>query len=190
MRNWYNAAVIILRGIFLRKKCLKVGAYTYIGRGFKVYQYGPEEKVTIGKFCSIADNVKIFAGGEHRHKNRVTTYPLRMRINGDFDYPDCESNGPVEIGNDVWIGSHVIILSGVSIGNGAVIGAGAVITSDVADYSISAGNPARLIGYRFSSETIEKLLQIKWWNWEIKKIKQHCADFYAAPETFVKKHIS
>lgn len=75
------------------------------------------------------------------------------------------SNGPIKIANDVWIGAHTVILSGVQIGNGAIIGAGSIVTSDVPDYAIVAGNPAKVIKYRFDSQLIEKLLEIQWWNW-------------------------
>ena len=54
----------------------------------------------------------------------------------------------VKIGNDVWIGARVIILPGVTIGNGVIIGAGAVVTSDVPDYAIVGGVPAKVIRYR------------------------------------------
>jgi serine acetyltransferase len=67
---------------------------------------------------------------------------------------------------------NVSILDGVTIGDGAVIGAGAVVTKNVEPYAIFGGVPAKLIKYRFDSETIEKLLKIKWWNWEKEKLKE------------------
>ena len=82
------------------------------------------------------------------------------------------SKGDVVIGNDVWIGRGVVILSGVRVGNGAVIGAGAVVTKDVPPYAIVAGNPARIIRYRFSPEQIEELEQIAWWSWPDKEIER------------------
>jgi tetrahydrodipicolinate N-succinyltransferase len=66
-----------------------------------------------------------------------------------------------------------MILSGVTIGDGAVIGAGSVVTRDVQPYAIVAGNPARLIGKRFDDETIRKLLEIRWWDWPKRKIRQN-----------------
>jgi acetyltransferase-like isoleucine patch superfamily enzyme len=70
----------------------------------------------------------------------------------------------LSIGNDVWIGQNAIILPSVArIGDGAVIGAGAVVTKDVEPYSIVVGNPARLLRYRFSQETIVKLQESRWW---------------------------
>ena len=74
------------------------------------------------------------------------------------------------LGHDVWLGYGVKILSGVKIGNRAVVGAGAVVAKDIPPYAIAVGNPARVIKYRFDEETIKKLLAVKWWNWDLKKI--------------------
>ncbi|TCB59732.1 CatB-related O-acetyltransferase [Acinetobacter terrae] len=67
------------------------------------------------------------------------------------------------IGHDVWIGNRVIIKSGVKVGTGAVIGAGSVVTKDIPDYAVVAGNPAKIIRYRFDEEMIYQLLASKWW---------------------------
>ena len=83
------------------------------------------------------------------------------------------SSGDVVIGNDVWIGSDVIILSGITIGDGAVIGVGSVVTSDIPHYAVAGGNPARIIKTRFPDESIEKLLEIRWWDWPPEKINRH-----------------
>ncbi len=57
-------------------------------------------------------------------------------------------DAPIVIGDDVWLGANVVVTPGVSIGDGAVVGAGAVVTRDLPPMSISAGVPARIIGYR------------------------------------------
>lgn len=78
------------------------------------------------------------------HKYEDITKPIRLQ-----GYADEK---PVTIGDDVWIGSRVIILGGVHIGNHCIIGAGSVVTHDVNDYEIVAGNPARVIRNRLSTE--------------------------------------
>lgn len=125
----------------------------------------------IGKFCSIADRVVIFLGGEHR-VDWISTYPF----NGVFKRACGKikghpfAKGDVIIGNDVWIGRSASILSGVSVGDGAVIGAHSLVTKDVDPYTIVGGNPAKVIRKRFDDKTIQELLAIKWWNWEIDRI--------------------
>lgn len=122
-------------------------------------------KVSIGKFCSIALGVLVILS-EH-NTNWCSTYPFNDMM---YEYSYLEghpkSKGDVIIGNDVWIGMNSIILSGVHIGNGAVIGAGAVVTKDVEPYSIVGGNPAKIIKRRFDDATIKRLEEIEWWNWE------------------------
>ena len=83
-----------------------------------------------------------------------------------------DNKGDIVIGNDVWIGYEATILSGVTIGDGAIIGAKAVVTKDVPPYSVVGGVPAKKIKQRFDAETIQKLQQLKWWDWPDEKIRQ------------------
>lgn len=126
--------------------------------------------IKIGKYCSIAEAV-IFDGGFNHNVNSVSTYPFN-RLAGLFEligHPVCK--GDIIVGNDVWIGEGAMIMAGVTIGDGAVIGARSVVTKDIEPYSISVGAPAKHKRYRFTKEQIEKLLTIKWWDWESEKIK-------------------
>jgi hypothetical protein len=84
-----------------------------------------------------------------------------------------KSKGDVVIGNDVWIGTEAVIMSGVTIGDGAVIGARAVVAKDVPPYSIAVGNPARVVKTRFDQKTVNRLLTIKWWDWDEATIEAH-----------------
>ena len=156
----------------MKTKNLSMGHMSY---GMpRILAFQSHEKVVIGKYCSIADEVTIMPGGDHR-LDWVTTYPLRIMFNLDGANQDGHpsAKGDVIVGNDVWIASGVKILSGVKIGDGAVIGANALVSKDVEPYSIVGGNPAKLIKYRFDEETISKLLEIKWWDWEDEKIKEN-----------------
>ncbi len=69
------------------------------------------------------------------------------------------------IGNDVWIGYGAIIRRGCNIGDGAIVGAGAVVTEDVPPYAIVGGVPAKILRFRYKTNEIEKLLQLKWWKY-------------------------
>ena len=75
------------------------------------------------------------------------------------------------IGNDVWIGQRVVVKSGCRIGDGAVVGAGAVVTKDVPPYAIVGGVPAKVIRMRFSEDIIERLKEIKWWDYSDDRLK-------------------
>lgn len=140
-----------------------------------------QSKVIIGKFCSIANGVRILLGGEHR-VDWVTTFPFRFIYGLEGNYTDGQpfSRGDVVIQNDVWIGSDVFIRSGVTVGNGAVIGARSVITRDIEPYEVVIGNPCRRLRLRFTERQIEQLLQIRWWDWPIETILRHvpllCSD--------------
>lgn len=166
---------LILKKIFRRKNLHSLDEYS-VGRGTygnpEILHWGEPAALEMGAFCSIAGNVTIILGGNHR-SDWVTTYPFpalwdcARHING---HP--ATKGDVVIGNDVWIGERATILSGVRIGNGAVIGACAVVTKDVPPYAIVAGNPAKLVRYRFDAQGIAYLQSLAWWDWPDEKIKE------------------
>jgi len=147
---------------------MKVGKYTYGHETIKVV-WDTLGEVTIGKFCSIADNVTIFLGGSHRI-DYITTYPFGVKYGNIFSNKAHSTGTPlirkrdVTIGNDVWIASNVTIMEGVTIGDGAVIGRNSHVVEDVKPYSVVGGNPAQFYYFRFTKEKIEKLLEIRWWD--------------------------
>jgi len=156
----------------LRSGLLEVGRYTYGRPIIDVYK-NSERKVTIESFCSISKNVRIITGGIHP-ANWVSTFPIRDFVGVDIPYDGMPtSKGEVIIGHDVWIGTGVTILSGITIGTGSIIAACTVVTKDIPPYSIVAGVPAKIIRYRFTEDQISELMKIKWWEWNIEKIKSN-----------------
>ncbi len=139
------------------------------------------DRLIMGKFCSIATGVKFMMGGTQGHNYEwIANYPLDF-LDDDFDEyisvapKGYKLKGDTVIGNDVWIGAEAMIMPGIQIKDGAVIGARSLVTKNVGAYEIWGGNPARLIKKRFNDHEIEKLLKIKWWDWELEKLKRHLA---------------
>jgi len=147
----------------------KAGQYSY-GTP-KILDWGEGKTLSVGKFCSLGPETVIYLGGNHR-TDWVTTFPfttLDPVAAGVRGHP--HSRGDVVIGHDVWMGRASSILSGVKVGHGACISAHAVVTKDVPAYAIVAGNPARIVKYRFNERQIDKLLEICWWDFPIEEIR-------------------
>ena len=147
----------------------KIGKYSYCGYDCEIIN------TTIGKFTSIANNVVI--GGARHPLEWVSMSPVfyagRDSVKKKFEKFELDDIPFTEIGSDVWIGRGVIILSGRKIGDGAVIGAGSVVTKDVPDFAIVAGNPAKILKYRFDKSVILELQKIAWWDFSDDKLSKY-----------------
>lgn len=159
----------------------KIGKYTYINKYCLI-----EKNTILGRFCSIAYNVKIGLGSHP--VDWVSTHqfaydPKYKFVKESRQFENKEKTKTV-IGNDVWIGANVIILAGVNIGDGAIIGANSLVTEDVEPYAIVHGTPAKFSRYRFEKPIIKDLLNIKWWNWDDEKIKEN-TDMFNNPTKLI-----
>jgi phosphonate metabolism protein (transferase hexapeptide repeat family) len=148
---------------------VKLGDFSYIERHCEAIY------ADIGKFCSIAANVRINAL-EHPME-RLTTHKLSYRPNEYFFFHGVDQafrahrqSKRVIIGNDVWIGHGAVIMPGVAIGDGAVIGANAVVTKSVEAYAVHAGVPAKFLKWRFPQDIRERLKALAWWDWPLEKL--------------------
>jgi acetyltransferase-like isoleucine patch superfamily enzyme len=131
-----------LGSILWAPRKLTVGSDVYIGKGCTIEVDG-----RIGNNVLIASRVGIVGRRDHDHRQVGVLITHAAWVG---DEPERLSD-EIEIGNDVWLGYGAIVLSGTTIGSGAIVAAGSVVTSDVPAYAIAAGNPARVIGERFSS---------------------------------------
>lgn len=133
------------------------------------------EKLVIGNYVSIAPGVKFVLGGNHR-LDSFSTYPFKVMMLGDKN--EATSKGRIIVEDDVWIGMDSLILSGVTIGKGAVIAARSVVTKDVPPYSVVAGNPAKVIKYRFDEDIIGELKTIDFNKIDYKFVEKNISDLY------------
>lgn len=135
------------------------------------------DKLIIGKFCQIATGVRFVMNGGNHAMQGFSTFPFAA-FGGEWsDVPLLsESKGDTVIGNDVWMGNAATVMPGIQVGDGAIIATNSVVTKDVSPYSIVGGNPAKLIRNRFDEKTIELLLKVQWWNWDIEKITKHAKE--------------
>ncbi|MBR4727706.1 MAG: CatB-related O-acetyltransferase [Clostridia bacterium] len=126
----------------------------------------------VGKYCDLSWQLSI-GGSNHNYKAAcMYTDTWWKKIFGVGDgLASVEEADYTVIGNDVWMGSKANVVRGVTVGDGAVIGASALVLEDIPPYAIAVGCPARVIKYRFDAETVERLLRLQWWDWEIETIR-------------------
>ena len=162
---------------------ISVGDYTYYDDPDDVHHFEKNvlylfefmgDRLIIGKFCQIATGVRFIMNGSNHAMNGFSTYPFKV-FGGEWAKAsfDVKSKGDTVIGHDVWIGNSATIMQGVKIGDGAIIGTNSLVTKDVEPYTIVGGNPAKEIRKRFDDETIQLLLELKWWDWDAPKITDH-----------------
>lgn len=167
-----------LRKVVYKYHGLKIGIGTY-GPCFSPEQtWVGNGNLEVGKFSSLASGVCLYS--RNHPYCFASTCPLFY--NASFSRQGVEEDtvpyGKLSIGCDVWIGQYVTVLPSCKrIGDGAVIGAGSVVTKDVPDYAIVVGNPAKVLKYRFDEETIRKLKEIKWWDWDLEFIRENTDAF-------------
>jgi acetyltransferase-like isoleucine patch superfamily enzyme len=120
---------------------IRIGSRTHIGSGTLI---GAAHFIEIGDDVLVAFDALIADHNSHSLCFADRSRDVREWIRGRKDWSRV-AMVPVRIGNKAWIGARAIILKGVTIGEGAVVGAGSVVTKDVPDWTIVAGNPARII---------------------------------------------
>lgn len=151
---------------------------TYFDRNVNIISWSDDYHIYLGKYNSIGRDCNFFLHANHR-VDWITTSsqlwgpvtPEIADMHMNMGHPTCK--GDIIVENDVWIGAKSTIMSGVKIGNGAVVGSCSVVTKNVPPFAIVAGNPAKVVKYRFSDDQISSLLKISWWDWSEEKIRQN-----------------
>ncbi len=169
---------------FITRPSIVVGEYSYYDdpRGPEQFEANVlyhfefhHDRLVIGRYCSIAAEVKFIMNGGNHPTSWLTTYPFPIFGEGwEAAMPEAwPTKGDTTVGHDVWIGYGAVIMPGVSIGNGAIIAAASVVTRDVPAYAIVGGNPASVLRYRFDDARIERLQRLAWWDWDREKVTRH-----------------
>ena len=182
---------------FITRPTIEVGDYTYYDdpRGAEQFEANVlyhfdfiGDRLIIGKYCSIAAEVRFIMNGGNHPTTWLTTYPFPI-FGGGWERAMPASwplRGDTVVGNDVWIGYGAVVMPGVRIGDGAIVAAMSVVTKDVPAYAIVGGNPATVLRPRFDKSTVERLLAIRWWDWEPERVARQvlalCAGDIAALE--------
>lgn len=154
-----------------QENLLEIGKHT-VYEDLRVFSESANNKVYIGKYCTINQNC-LFVLSTQYNADNISTSSIIQELSKTTLITNNKYRGDIFIGNDVWIGDNVIIMPNVTIGDGAIIMEGSIILDDVKPYSVMYGNPAKLLYNRFSPTTIEKLLQIQWWNWPHDKVEYY-----------------
>jgi acetyltransferase-like isoleucine patch superfamily enzyme len=161
------------------------GRFTYGFQHVAIKQWKEGAALRVGSFCSIAEKVTIFLGGNHR-VDWITTFPFGHifveELGGGEIVGHPATKGDVTVGSDVWIGYGATIMSGVTIGDGAVVGVNATVVKDVEPYEIVGGNPARRLKFRFDDEVIALLLELRWWDLPVDDIRGLAPALCSAPK--------
>ena len=151
-----------------------VGNKTY--GDLNIISFNNKTKLSIGSFCSLAQDVHFLLDAEHPIHN-ISTFPFQVAILAEKE-GEAFSKGDIVVDDDVWFGFGAVIMSGVHIGQGAVVAAGSVVTKNVPPYAIVAGVPAKVIRYRFPQSVIDELLEIDYDKVTEAMIKKHIQELY------------
>jgi len=139
--------------------CIRHFYYRYVlrmklGKGSSIHMNTfimKGDKIRIGKGTTINRQCMLDARGGIEIGDNVTIAPRVSLVTAEHDVQSENFAGrtlKIEIGDYAFIGINATILPGVRIGRGAVICAGAVVTSDIGEFTIAGGVPARQIGKR------------------------------------------
>jgi acetyltransferase-like isoleucine patch superfamily enzyme len=160
-----------------------LGPGTYAGPSTTFQTYTPLDRIELGAYCSIADEVRLVLPGgrlfdtdgqeldlslrgNHRPET-ASTFPIGILVPDEpYDEPPPGVTGErLVLGDDVWIGYGATILGNVTVGTGSIVGARALVAADVPPYSVVGGVPARVIRKRFEDDVAERLQRVAWWDW-------------------------
>jgi acetyltransferase-like isoleucine patch superfamily enzyme len=148
---WIDKRVEFMR--FPKK--ISIDAEVVVKEGARICACNREANISIGKRTTVGYHTFIFASSRIEIGNDCLIAPFVYIVDSNHSIvknkrinQQRNSSEKIVIKDDVWLGSNVTILKGVTIGEGAVIAAGSLVNKDIEPYSINAGSPSKVIGYR------------------------------------------
>ena len=135
--------------VFWAPNRINIGNNVYIGKYCTL-----QADMDIGNNIDIANNVGLVGKYDHDYSQIGVSIKDAPWI-GDASYNFKGKNQKIIIEDDVWIGFGAIIFTGIIIHRGAIVAAGSVVTHNVPPYTIVGGNPARVLGQRFTEKEIK-----------------------------------
>lgn len=192
---------VFLKNVITRPT-IEVGDYTYYhdfenasdfeNRNVRYHFDNIGDRLKIGKFCALAAGTSFIMSGANHAMTGISTYPFHIFDKGWAEQFDPATifdhlRGDTIVGNDVWFGTNSTVMPGVTICSGAIIGAHAVVASDVPPYAVVVGNPGRVVRLRFDEQTIDRLLDVAWWDWPIEKITRHLSAIWGADASVLER---
>lgn len=136
---------------------------------------GAPERLSIGKFCQIAQGVQFITATANHPMAGVSTFPFAVfDQNRLSSYRSSLPRGrDTIVGHDCWIGREAMLMPGAELGNGVIVAAKAVVRGKIPDFSVVSGNPVQIARMRFEPSKISRLLEIGWWDWSASKIAKN-----------------
>jgi acetyltransferase-like isoleucine patch superfamily enzyme len=167
-----------IRGPLYLSKNTQLGPDMVAGKYIGVNESCFIARGTIGSYCSIGARTSINPFNHptdwlsiHEFQYHPKAYDWVEEYRDFSRLERCaDMFHTVTIGSDIWAGHHVNIMGGITVGDGAIIAAGSIVTKDVPPYAVVAGVPAAIKRFRFPDATIERLLELKWWELELSEL--------------------
>lgn len=105
------------------------------------------------KYSGAAFGLTVITGG-HLYPPGIFHKQITDEMKDKIDI-NHEEDIDIVVDEDVWIGARTILLRGTHLGRGCIVGAGSVVRGAVPPYSIVMGNPAKVIGFKFSLKEMQ-----------------------------------
>jgi acetyltransferase-like isoleucine patch superfamily enzyme len=154
------------RAVIHNESEIRIGRGSLLGADAELNLFSA--RFVMGQFCHTSSYLA--AIGSRHTLAHPSTFAVSRGAYAFLGEP-ADKVADIVIGNDVWIAARVMLMPGVQVADGCVVGAGSVVTKSLTEpYGIYAGNPARLLRFRFPPHVVKWLCGIQWWSWPTRRL--------------------